>query len=529
MRISCKILVHGLANVVVATGLMAVVVLTVVYDGSAKQQARVDGAAASFYLDELSEQKDLATIITRDKVGLLIQKDGVPVFDGLDDAREQAEVKALLADPEVQAALAQNSSYVPYPLWHWPLVDSRTVTLLKSPDNPAMLVVLTRAADEVMGVFINLLIAFCALGLGGALLSGVGLYYSVRMSLAPMNQLAQGMAALADGQLHTPVPALGRADEVGEMASAVQVFKENALEREKLEADQQRLRQQAEGERRQSRLQLASQLDEGLHSVIARLETAADDLAGNAGALGQSAQTSARDADAAQQASARSAQSAQSLSQTADQLSDAIAAITRHVEESQRRMSNAVDVADRTGALVNSLQEAASSIGAVVTLITDIAHKTNLLALNATIEAARAGEAGKGFAVVANEVKHLADQTATATKDISRHIAEIRQTSQASVQAITDITSSVRETSAAAVEISAAVEQQSHATRAMADSIRHVVQGSEHVNQNIGSVQGSVDKTSGMAVGLRDLAVVLKGQVDELNSAMTSVLGELRA
>lgn len=533
MNISTKIFVHGLANIVVATGIMAGVVLYVVYQGTLTQQKQQNDLSFGYIAHEVEEGgvaehlPELAALLKSD---LAIWQDGHLVKTTVTDAAVLAQLEKAASDPAILQQVAAGDYANPLPIPEWPLGAMRVFSFsdVKSGDS-SYLVAVIRPAEAMMNIFLSLLVAFSILGVGGALASGIGLYYSVKVSLGPMLKLRNSMTDLAAGKIHIDIPALGRKDEVGGMAQAVAVFKKNAIERKFLEEEQEKLRAQAVLERKQTFAQLAKQLQANVQNVVKSLEAASRQLGSTAEKLGQAAGESSREASEAAGNMQGAEASAQRVSGAAQNLAQSISAISRNVENSQSRTTHAVAVADRTNALVGSLQQAAGRIGEVVILINDIATKTNLLALNATIEAARAGEAGKGFAVVANEVKHLADQTAQATGDITKQIEDIRAATESAAVAISEISQSVRDTNAATGEIASAVVEQHGATAEMSDSIRVMVDGTARVSSSIDSVQQSATHTSTIAEDMQGLSFDLQKQVGELNQAIAGVISELKS
>jgi methyl-accepting chemotaxis protein len=531
MKISTRLLLHGLANIVVATGLMAVVVLYVVYQGSMRQLAEVNVAARHHVANALSDaavpsDADLTKLAGEIGGDITIWKDGKLAATSLTEASVRSDLEALLGDAETAAQLARNPVYEVPPTLALPLSDIHLTSVFK---NGADVVALSRDSGVFLGTFIDLLVAFSILGIGGAVLSGLGLFWSVRHSLRPLLLLSDSMTALAQDRLQVEVPARERHDEVGLMARAVQVFKEMALKRHELQAEQNQLREQASSERRNAMLTLAGRLEGEVQQAVGGLRAAAGQLGETAATLDRSARVAANQAKDAAEAVVEAEAGAQEVAASADELATAITAITENVEGARDRVQKTVKVADHTNTAVSQLHVAAQQIGEIVTLISEIAASTNLLALNATIEAARAGEAGKGFSVVASEVKSLANQTARATEDITRQIGDIRRSAEESAQAIGAIQSSMHETSAATSSITEAVERQEASTQNMAGSIRHMVDGTKRVSGSMTDVRAIVGETSGVARQMLDMAADMEKKVQALDGAVQQVLRELRA
>jgi methyl-accepting chemotaxis protein len=219
----------------------------------------------------------------------------------------------------------------------------------------------------------------------------------------------------------------------------------------------------------------------------------------------------------------------QTVASAAEELSASISEIARQVAQSSEIADRAVEDANRTDAIVKTLAEGAQKIGDVVGLISTIAGQTNLLALNATIEAARAGDAGKGFAVVASEVKSLANQTAKATDDISRQIAQIQLATKEAVTAIEAITQTIGEVSRIATAIAAAVEEQGAATQEIARNIHEAATGTQQVSVSIAGVSRGASETGAAATGVHDAAGELSKQAEGLSGDVQHFVTEVKA
>lgn len=363
---------------------------------------------------------------------------------------------------------------------------------------------------------------------GGLLLLGLVFVWLINHDISgSLGRLRLAMTRLADGDLGAEIPGLGRKDEVGAMAAAMQVFKSNASEIERLTATQEQEEQRRRGERLREMAQFADQFDAQVTGVVEAVASAATELQAMASSMTDTAGQTGHRASAVASASEEASTNVQAIAAAAEQLSSSVGEISRQVASSSEIAAKASAESERSNSLVNSLSEAARQIGAVTNIINEIASKTNLLALNATIEAARAGEAGKGFAVVASEVKSLATQTAKATQEISGQIAAIQGATDQTVTAIQSIGTTIGQMREIATVIAAAVEEQGAATQEIARNIQHAAACTTDVSQNITGVTDSIGATSsaatqvfGAAHDLSQHSETLRGQVDDFLRAV---------
>jgi len=365
--------------------------------------------------------------------------------------------------------------------------------------------------------------------IGIAIVAG-GIAWMIGRSISrPLGRLGERMRALAAGELSAEIPGVGRGDEVGAMAAAVQIFKDNALRMRELEQADAATQQRVAAERRSSMESLASDFERSVNGIVRSVSTAASGMQVTA----QSMTTTASDASARAATVSSASQNASgtvgTVAAAAEQLSGSVVEISRQVTRSSEIASKAVGDAERTNATVQVLSTGAEKIGEVVKLIHSIAAQTNLLALNATIEAARAGESGRGFAVVASEVKALANQTAKATEEIASQVAAMQASTSDAVAAISGITATITQMSEITGSISAAIEQQGAATREIAQNIQSVAAGSSEINTHIGGVTTAAAATGAAASEVLANARELDGQSGMLRSAVDSFLAKVRA
>ncbi len=341
--------------------------------------------------------------------------------------------------------------------------------------------------------------------------------------------MVDAMTRLARGELSISLPGVGRKDEIGEMAAAVEVFRTNMADAERLRAEQAEADARRRSQRNADMHRLADGFEGAIGEIIETVSSAATELEASSNTLTQSAERGNGLATAVAAASEEASANVQSVSSASEEMTTSISEISRQVQESARVADVAVEQAKRTNARVSELTRAAGRIGDVVDLINTIAGQTNLLALNATIEAARAGEAGKGFAVVATEVKALADQTAKATGEISQHIGAIQAATQDSVVAIKDIGDTIARMSEISSTIAAAVEEQGAATQEISRNIQHAAHGTSEVSANIGHVQRGAGETGAASAQVHSAAQSLSQESNRLKSEVARFLGAVRA
>ena len=362
-----------------------------------------------------------------------------------------------------------------------------------------------------------------------ALIIGVGFAWFIGGSIThPLNGMTMAMTKLAGGDKTVKIPSADAKDEIGQMAKAVQVFKDSMIEAEKLAAAQ-----EADRKVKEKRGAALEHLTQSFETKIGRLASLLSSAATEMQATSQSMSSMATDTSERSVTVAAAAEEAstnvQTVASAAEELSASVAEITRQVAQSAKIAGRAVEDAKRTDATVQTLAAGAQKIGEVVTLIQEIASQTNLLALNATIEAARAGEAGKGFAVVASEVKSLANQTAKATEEIGSQIEQIRTATSDAVDAIRGIGEVINEINGIAAAIAAAVEQQGATTKEIARNVQQAAAGAQDVTRNIASVKESSTASGDAATQVLSAAGELSKQAESLTGEVNSFIADVKA
>ncbi len=365
-------------------------------------------------------------------------------------------------------------------------------------------------------------------GGGATVVLALGLLL-VRSMTTRIAALTSVMQRLAAQDLSVDVPSSRDRDEIGVMAGTVQVFKDNMVDAERIRSEQDGVKARNEAERRAAMQRLADEFEASVTGVVEIVSSASTELQSTAQSMSATAEETSRQSQAVASASEQASTNVRSAASAAEQLSSSISEISRQVTESTRIAGDATQQASRTNDQIQGLAEAAQRIGDVVKLINDIAGQTNLLALNATIEAARAGDAGKGFAVVASEVKSLANQTATATEEISSKITEMQAATVQSVQAVQLIGQTIGQINEIATAIASAVEQQGAATREIARNVQEASSGTHDVSFTIAEVTRSATDTGSASHQVLEAAGELSRNAETLRGQVDGFLARIRA
>jgi methyl-accepting chemotaxis protein len=350
----------------------------------------------------------------------------------------------------------------------------------------------------------------------------------VRRVTKPLTSVTQSLTAIANGTNDVEIDCDDRADEIGEIARTVAVFKSNSLERQRLRSEQAAAAAAAAEQRKSELRNFVDEFQTSVGGIITKVLDASGEFERVARQLTETARTTAELSGHSAAASETASEHVRAAAAASDELSSSISEITRRVQESNGIAAEAVKQAAATDQRITDLSEAGARIGDVVKLITSIAEQTNLLALNATIEAARAGDAGRGFAVVAQEVKSLAGQTAKATEEISSQIANMQLATEESVGAIKAIGQTIERISDIATSISAAVEQQRGATQNIAQSVRAAASGTADVAVTIRNAARGASETGETSSRMLASAQALSGESLHLKAEVEKFLQGVR-
>ncbi|HYH19505.1 MAG TPA: methyl-accepting chemotaxis protein [Azospirillum sp.] len=345
----------------------------------------------------------------------------------------------------------------------------------------------------------------------------------------PLGVLSAVMERLSRHETGVVVPGVDKADEIGAMARATDVFKRGMDEAEAMRRQQAEHERQMEAEKREAMIRLASEFESSVLRTVDEVQAASRTVQDSAGSLTHTAEAASGQSDAASKAARQATGNVEAVAAAAEELAASVGEIARQVASASQVAQNAEHEANATNESVKGLAAAAQRIGDVVQLINNIASQTNLLALNATIEAARAGEAGKGFAVVASEVKNLANQTAKATEDIQAQVAAIQDETARAVQAIEGIATTITNISGITTAVASAVEEQGAATREITRNAQDAARGTQDVSANIGGVSDAAQRTRQSAGSLLSSAESLSQQASALRGQVDGFVRRVRA
>ena len=379
-----------------------------------------------------------------------------------------------------------------------------------------------KKVSDSFGLFMAMI---CAIAL---LIGAIFAWWNIR-SITPLRQLSDVMMKLAGGDYGVKVPAMTSRDEVGDIARSTETFRTSLAEAETVRRSAEDAEKANAAKLRAERQAIADQFQAKMGALAQAISNSSGDVSEAAQRLAATAEETARQTQAVSGASSEAAYNVQTAAAATEEMNMSVREINSQVVRAAHVAADASGEAERTEVEIRSLSQAAEGISAVVSLIQSIASQTNLLALNATIEAARAGEAGRGFAVVASEVKQLATQTARATEDISRKVAEIQSATGRTVESISHIVATISDIRAISTHVASAVEQQGAATSEIASNTARAAEGTGQVTENILGVGRAAEMTGEASTQLMGLSASLTQQAGDLQAEVQAFIKDLRA
>ncbi len=332
------------------------------------------------------------------------------------------------------------------------------------------------------------------------------------------------MRSLASGDLNVDIPVSGSSDEIGDMGSALKIFKDNALEVEQMRVRQKETEEKTAAEHKRLMHETADKFKASVMGIVDNLSKSAAELQKSAQTMSSAAEETQRESSTVASATQEASANVQAVAGATEEMTATSREIGQQVEKAAKMAHDAVKEADRVSSIVDGLAQAGQKIGAVVELIQQIAGQTNLLALNATIEAARAGEAGKGFAVVASEVKSLANQTAKATEEIGAQIEGVQSSTNITVEAIKGISERIGQISAVSTAVAAAIQEQSAATGEISSNVQQAAAGTNDISKSIEGVARAAGQTGTAAERVLAESNLLSKESDGLRTEVTKFL-----
>jgi methyl-accepting chemotaxis protein len=344
-----------------------------------------------------------------------------------------------------------------------------------------------------------------------------------------MEQLERRMQSLSQGDLHASIEGVNRADEIGSMAKALEVFRANAMAIERMNTDKIESGASVAAERRRLLDELAIGFENRVAGVVTEVEIMLGGLGESASRMSNSAMATREDVLRANSAAESAAISVACVASATDQMTETARDAAGQTHNSRELARRAIETDKQAETSISDLVTTTKRINEMAGLIGGVAEQTNLLALNATIEAARAGDAGRGFAVVAGEVKQLAEQTRKATAAIETNIAQVRGATGDVVRVIDEIRKSIETMGFAAEEVASAMDGQQLASQDIAVGIGQVSHGSATVNTTLGRVTSAFEEVASQSQGIVGLLGRLEKSVGQLRSESSAFLGRVRA
>jgi len=345
----------------------------------------------------------------------------------------------------------------------------------------------------------------------------------------PISAIRNAMNTIAAGDSSVRVPGLSRRDEIGAMARSIALFKHTAQEIHKIRAQEQDNKDTAERNRRKSLMSLAENFENTVHKVAENVQKSAKNISITAKTLSKDTQTTRQQGADMSESINGAAASMDMVVSSSEELLNTVNSVEKRLSESSQSINNANQGAEVVTNRINALSQAANDIGNVVGLINEIAERTNLLALNATIEAARAGDAGKGFAVVANEVKQLANQTQSATSNISKQIKLIQDDIKQTIDAISDVCKDISMISGLTERLNSAVQTQNTASQNIKAQVQRAAEGTEAVSTSLQSMKNAINASSTSADEVTETVQELSQQSEQLETELKAFIQNIHA
>ncbi|MBR0844671.1 methyl-accepting chemotaxis protein [Bradyrhizobium liaoningense] len=367
-----------------------------------------------------------------------------------------------------------------------------------------------------------------SIGITVAMMIATALWFGRRLT-APLSRMVRAMEHLASGDLDRPIEQIGRRDEIGKISASLSVFHHKLIENRQLADARELAKHDAEIQRKEAMLQIADRFEAAVGSIVKAVTAASSEIELAANGLTETAEGTNALSATVGAASGQSSASVQSAAAACEEMVSSVGEVGRRVAQSHQVALAAVEQANRTNRQIDALSQTADRIDEVVRMISAVAEQTNLLALNATIEAARAGEAGRGFAVVASEVKALAGQTAKATDEIGRQIAQIQSATRQSVGSIKEIGGTIGSMAELASSIAAAVEEQGAAAQEIARNVQQAALGASEVSTSVENVRQGASDTGAAAGQVHGAALALLDESKRLGNEVEQFLTTVRA
>lgn len=345
----------------------------------------------------------------------------------------------------------------------------------------------------------------------------------------PLGGMMQSMKFLSDGNTSLDIPYTQRSDEMGDMARAVQVFKDNALRIQSMQAQSESLKKEAEAQKRQAMHDMANAFEASIKGIVGTVASAATELAQTSEGLVATMLATGKTVQSATTGAAQTVSNVQSVASAAEEMTASVREISSQLQSSNSMVQDSVRKTESADEQALALSVATNKVKEVIGLIANIAGQINLLALNATIESARAGEAGKGFAVVASEVKNLASQTDKSVQEIEKVITEMNQASDGIIGSLKAIKDSISYISNASGTIAAAVEEQSATTNDIARNMQSAAEATEAVSSNLGEVSATSSQAESSSSQVLEASKELSRQAEQLNKEVDGFLQRIRS